>query len=212
MSDFDDNATGFDLDMQLEYSDQDLALVGTETKQKSEDIPEITQLMKQFAELCLKYTDSDNNCVRQLITYDQNISSKILEEKMQLLCGLNNPVSIKLYTVERVDNMHKHLLQQFYDLFNDENEYVRAYAAHCDQAIKAKEAAAVQNEHDEYTEMPYVRLMECIAKLQNQRTSIHAATTDIVAKYKLRLKERDMIYRSILEETASLEKYELEAM
>lgn len=97
--------------------------------------------------------DSDNNCVRQVVTYDQNISSKILEEKMQLLCSLNNSVSIKLCTVERVDNMHKQLLQQFHNLFNDENEYVRAYAEHCDQAIKAKEAIAVQNEHDEYTEM-----------------------------------------------------------
>lgn len=54
--------------------------------------------------------------------------------------------------------------------------------------------------------------MECIAKLQTQRTAIDAATTDIAAKYKLRLKERDMIYKSMLDETATLEKYELEAM
>lgn len=56
MSDFDDNATGFDLDKQLEYADQEMELIGAEVNQKSVDIPEITQLMKQFAGLCLKYT------------------------------------------------------------------------------------------------------------------------------------------------------------
>ncbi|XP_023165810.1 uncharacterized protein LOC111595998 [Drosophila hydei] len=208
----DDNANDFDMEMAVTNPDQSLEEKQAEATETSNDLTEVTNLIKECATLCLDYTESHNKRESELITSEQNISSKILEEKFKLLCELNCPVSINVSKAMKIDTMQKQHLQKLNSLLQTEDECVLAYDTCCAEAVKATEVNSIKEKYDEYTEMPHAVLMDRIFEMKKQTESLKSASADMKAKYNLRLMENQKEFNSILKDTANLEKYELEAM
>lgn len=75
-------------------------------------------------------------------------------EKVQLLVDLTHPINSKLDILTKFEKMQKKLLQQFNQLLNSSAEYLKAYAAHCDQAvITANEVLKSNTTFDQYVHM-----------------------------------------------------------
>lgn len=166
----DDNANDFDMEMAVTNPDQSLEEKQAEATETSNDLTEVTNLIKECATLCLDYTvnmwysnllgniililqESHNKRESELITSEQNISSKILEEKFKLLCELNCPVSINVSKAMKIDTMQKQHLQKLNSLLQTEDECVLAYDTCCAEAVKATEVNSIKEKYDEYTEM-----------------------------------------------------------
>lgn len=75
-------------------------------------------------------------------------------EKVQLLVELTHPINSKLNILTKFEKMLNKLLQQFNQLLNLSDEYLKAYAAHCDQAVvTANKGLESNTAFDQYVHM-----------------------------------------------------------
>ncbi|KAM8719605.1 hypothetical protein ACLKA7_005785 [Drosophila subpalustris] len=227
MSDGDDNACDYDVDMEeFTFPDkQDQAADncksdadGDRNDDADADASDAHNLLKQFAELTFKMLDAENESVRSEITAYQHESQQLMEEKMSLLCSLNKPQVdascsvMPLSTVKQIGKTQKEVLDKFRYLFDAENEYVRAYDQHCDEAIKAKMANAELDEYDEFTELPHDTLVEYIEEMKTRIESVKASCEKLRAERAMQQKANKDKYISIMKEVELFEKYNVEAL
>ncbi|EDV91973.1 uncharacterized protein LOC6565643 [Drosophila grimshawi] len=204
MSEFSDNAcdsVGVEQFANLQQPEQVM-----DAENNVGDATEI-ELLKKFVTLCLEHTVTDNKRVEQLITYEQNRSSVILDEKMRLLTRLTIPIENKVFTVEHIINIQGKLLEQFHKLFKSEKEYLRAYDAHCNKVICANKEINNTAGYDEYTEMDGITLADVIDNVRKAHSDLDGVCADKIVKFELERQESEAKYKSLLKEIETFESY-----
>lgn len=88
--------------------------------------------------------NNDNN--------EYNILKTLIDEKYKLLFNLNVPIYSILSAQMENEKMLKKIVQQLNNLLNQSAEYLRAYVAHCDEAVKANNLLR-SNTDDEFIHM-----------------------------------------------------------
>ncbi|XP_034478944.1 uncharacterized protein LOC117785145 [Drosophila innubila] len=219
MSDCDDNARGYDVTMELPQSEDSQPseqsndnIKDAEEEDATTDV-EAINLIRQFGELKLKILDEENEREICAIAEDQKNSEEMLLEKMQLLCEMTMPLNGKICdTVGQIDKAHTEILDKFQKLYNSDEECKSAYAAHCAEAIQAKKAIAETAEYDEFTEMPFETLEECIGNMESDMKDYKATVAELRAKRMINRKESEEKYNAIMKQVHILESIHLEGL
>lgn len=92
----------------------------------------------------------------ELQNNDSNEYNKIkslIDEKYKLLFNLNAPINSNLSGQMENEKMLKKIVMQLNSLLNQSAEYLRAYVAHCDEAINANNVLSSNREYDEFIHM-----------------------------------------------------------
>lgn len=160
-----DNAGSYDLDI---TTPQNMAPLSTDTSANGAGIA--SDLEKQIKRLTEQYRKGTVILVIEIYneliyTYfifselqnndnnEYNILKCLIDEKYKLLFNLNSPINSILSAQIENEKMLKKIVQQLNNLLNQSAEYLRAYVAHCDEAVKANNLLRSNTEYDEFIHM-----------------------------------------------------------
>ncbi|XP_030381454.1 uncharacterized protein LOC115629195 [Scaptodrosophila lebanonensis] len=170
----------------------------------------------EFFQAKLQAIRSANNMLHLTNEKPQNEKKHLNDDKFKHLSVLSycypdtksSIASVVQYSAEKLNKM----LQDTRKLFELDGELKTAYAAHCQQATKAKQAEAQHNRFDKYTTMDYAKLEATKKELQEKYMQTRGNCVNLNTKLGSTQRLFESKYQLLLTEDRQFERYQLEAI